>query len=258
MGIIDSILRRHDYGGGYRTVDGGHPAPYPDMTDEQLYNYEIAFNVQRRTFERRPAAPAAATAAAVEPAARAATEKVLDSARFSARRAARRAPPDATSTQARPGAQTRSSTSEPEPEHQPQPKVEPEPAPTAGSLDWSKPVRLVTTRQPVEILTTRARHPIFKVHGYIGDATVATVFTLDGRLSENGPCFLENVPERRQLFLNVYPEPAAGQAYRITQHASRELADADASADRLACVAVELEGAPPPVPAPATCPASNR
>jgi hypothetical protein len=104
-------------------------------------------------------------------------------------------------------------------------------------------VRLVTTRQPVEIITTRARHPVYKVHGYVGDADIATVFTLDGRLSENGPCYLENVPEQRQLYLNIYLNDAAAggnDKYLITQHDTREQADAAAGA-RVASVVVEFD-----------------
>ena len=40
MGILGTIMGRREPEVIYRTVDGGHPAPYPDMTDEQLYNYE--------------------------------------------------------------------------------------------------------------------------------------------------------------------------------------------------------------------------
>jgi len=216
LGIIGSMLRRHESGGGFRTVDGGHPAPYPDMTDEQLYNYEIAFNVTHKTFERRPASATASTAkpapaSTPPPAPKAASGKVLDAARFTGRRPVPAAP--------RPARRS------------------------AGPLDLSKPVRLVTTGQPVDIITTRARHPVFKVHGYIGDDSVATVFTLQGQLSENGPCYLENVPEQRQLHLNIYPDPEASGAdkYLITQHATRQEADAAATPERLACTSVKFD-----------------
>lgn len=204
MGIIGSILRKRESPAGYRTVDGGHPAPYPDMTDEQLYNYELVFNVPRKTFEHPPASSQAEAPPTTG------SEKVLDSARFSARRMREAA------------LHTRSVTVTP-------------------PLDLSKPVRLVTTKQPVEIITTRARHPVYKVHAYIGNDEVATVFTLDGRLSENGPCFLENVPERRELYLNIYPNRDAGDKYLITQHATREEADAAATPERLTCTAVQFD-----------------
>jgi hypothetical protein len=238
LGIIGSILRRRESGSGFRTIDGGHPAPYPDMTDEQLYNYEIAFKVPRRTFDRPPA-PAAT--AAPEPMKevteqpyqetetptirRTATDKVLHSTRFNARRVR---PESRSGPRAEPRVDT--------------PDAPPPDSAAPGTLDLSRPVRLVTTRQPVEIITTRARHPIYKVHGYIGDADIATVFTLDGRLSENGPCFLENVPEQHQLYLNIYlsDDPAGGDRYRITQHATREQAEAVA-ADRVASVAVQFD-----------------
>jgi hypothetical protein len=241
LGIIGSILRRRDSTGGFRTIDGGHPAPYPDMTDEQLYNYEITFRVPHRTFDRPPVSatpqpqPEPEPAPQREPQAptarRPSGDKVLHSTRFNARRA----------------------RSEARGAHRAEPHVD-MPGPAAatqpdsagvvpGTLDLARPVRLVTTKQPVEIITTRARHPVYKVHGYIGDADIATVFTLDGRLSENGPCFLENVPEQHQLYLNIYAaaDSAGGDRYRITQHATLEEAEA-AAADRIASVAVQFDG----------------
>jgi hypothetical protein len=281
LGIIGSILRRRDSGSGFRTIDGGHPAPYPDMTDEQLYNYEMTFNVAHKTFDRPPfAAPKIPEEPLIqtqqETWKRPANEKVLDSTRFSARRA--RVEPQAKPRVESPvGAQAESpAASEAEPQTEPyigqqyarrhrhhdaqhdtrhnaqhntgqrEPQCESRVPPmdsTGATLDLSRPVRLVTTRQPVEIITTRARHPVYKVHGYVGDADVATVFTLDGRLSENGPCYLENVPEQRQLYLNIYLNDAAAAGndkYLITQHDTREQADAAAGA-RVASVVVELD-----------------
>jgi hypothetical protein len=252
LGIIGSILRRRDSAGGFRTIDGGHPAPYPDMTDEQLYNYEMAFNVAHKTFDRPPfIEPSIPDEPLIqtqqETWKRPANEKVLDSTRFSARRT--RAEP-----QAAPRAESRTESqaeSEADPQAEPylapqrEPRAAPQPAgSTAKALDLSRPVRLITTKQPVEIITTRARHPVYKVHGYVGDADIATVFTLDGRLSENGPCFLENVPEQRQLYLNIYlndnVSTGCGDRYLITQHDTREQADAAAGV-RVASAVVEFD-----------------
>jgi hypothetical protein len=226
VGIIGSFTGRREPRIEYRTVDGGHRAPYPDMTDEQLYNYEITFNVSHRTFDRPPRA----TQPSVE-------------TRL-------------------PRAQSRQQ-SQSQPQSQPQPRWRQKTfnAPrytarknqaqaarqhTAGpvpALDFGKPVRIVTNKQPVDIITTRARHPIYKVHGYIGNDDVVTVFTLDGRLSENGPCFLENVPQKQQLHLNVYPNRNSGgtEPYLVTQHATKEEADAAAQAGRVACVEVPFD-----------------
>lgn len=109
-------------------------------------------------------------------------------------------------------------------------------------LDLNLPVRTITTKQPVEILTTRARHPIYPVHAYIGDDITVTVFTADGRLSENGPVFLENIPAKEELFLNIYlnRDPRSPQKYMITQHATQNDADL-MSLNRLACVKIEFE-----------------
>lgn len=245
MGIIGSMLGRREPQVDYRTIDGGHPAPYPDMTDEQLYNYEVTFNVPRRTFAARPQPPAppAAEAAASRQPGKPAGGKNFDAPRYTARTAresggnnlaheAHEAQP-ARRSQAWSG---KSQQAPPAQEH----VIAREDAPP---LDFGKPVRIVTSKVPVEIITTRARHPVYKVHGYIGNDDIATVFTLDGRMSENGPRYLENVPQAQQLHLNVYPaaDRSSGERYRITQHATREEADAAAQAGRLACVDVRFD-----------------
>lgn len=38
----------------FRTVDGGHLAPYPGMTDQDLYEFEQTMNVPNRTFSSPP------------------------------------------------------------------------------------------------------------------------------------------------------------------------------------------------------------
>lgn len=213
LGILGSILRKREPVIDYRTIDGGHPAPYPDMTDEQLYNYEITFNIPHRTFDTPPRSSIKA-------------EPSLQAKRNGK---AHDVPPASPSDiQSSPAVHKKESN------------------PASSPLDWNKPVRLVTSKHPVEIITVRARHPIYKVHGYIGHDDVVTVFTLDGQLSENGPRFLENVPESRQLYLNIYlntgiAEASSADRFRITQHGSRQDADLCAVAGRLACVAVEFD-----------------
>ncbi len=216
MSFLGGILDRREAEPAYRTIDGGHPAPFPDMTDEQLYNYEVTFNVRPRTFSRSPRRSAAETVlsqAVPEPSLRVQEvrppperlrrNKAFDAPRYTTRKAAREATP--------------------------------------APIDYSKPVRTVTSKQPVEIVTTRARHPIYKVHAYIGNNDVVSVFTLDGRLCENGPRFLENVPQPRSLHLNIYEGREDTGKFRITQHATREEADAAAEPGRLSCVEVTIE-----------------
>lgn len=278
MGILGSILGKRDSGMAYRTVDGGHPAPYPDMTDEQLYNYETAFNVPHRTFDRPPApAPVARTEERtwsrreepfiqhdeIPPGQQVRDERVFDAPRYmsngaqaaDAARAAHvhRAGDEAeaagvTATASAASAATAASAASFDTAH-PAPPAQPSKAP-AAPLDFSRPVRLITTKQPVEIITTRARHPIYKVQGYIGDDEVVTVFTSDGRLSENGLPYLENVPDMDHLFLNIYlnRDGISTDKYVVTQHPSREAADAEATAsaakgkgERLTCVDVQLD-----------------
>lgn len=257
VGILDTILGRREPVIEYRTIDGGHPAPYPDMTDEQLYNYEIAFNVPNRTFDKPPRA-----AMKNEP-------RRKDKAKL--KEAAPAASPTIHTLQPEPTLQSDNETFGESPETKTAFSEEPElqiheapetpstfahvvePAPQAERpvtkpgdmppLDLARPVRTITTKQPVEIITTRARHPVYKVHGYIDNDDVVTVFTLDGRLSENGPVFLENVPQKQQLHLNVYPnrETGAKEKYRLTQHDSREDADSAATGGRIACITVEFD-----------------
>ncbi|WP_151632448.1 hypothetical protein [Noviherbaspirillum aerium] len=272
MGILGTLIGKREPEVTYRTIDGGHPAPYPDMTDEQLYNYEMTFNVPRRTFDKPPmpsrpkeeevtirreprmterpaphdaptASASAASAASFAPAAstaNAATASVASSTpapgkNFDAPRYTARAPREA-ETMPRPAEAPQGTSAQLQPTQIPPTQM---PAP----LDFSKPVRLITTKQTVEIITTRARHPVYKVHGYIGDDDVVTVFTLDGRLSENGLRYLENVPQQHQLYVNVYANTdlLSRDRYLLTQHESREDADAAAQPGRLACVAVELD-----------------
>lgn len=228
MGILGSMLGRKEPEVIYRTTDGGHPAPFPDMTDEQLYNFEMTFNVPHKTFDKPPVSPKAGKTAQRPEQVDGASEKtaqndepperLFDAPRYSARAAAR---------------QQRQAAAEPQPPaaHERQP------------LDLTRPVRLITSKQSVEIITTRARHPVFKVHGYIGDDNVVTVFTLDGQLSENGPRFLENIPEQRQLHLNIYlnPDRRGTDKYLITQHPTEEEADGAATPGRLACIPVRFD-----------------
>lgn len=257
MGILDTILGRREPVIEYRTIDGGYPAPYPDMTDEQLYNYEIAFNVPNRTFDKPPratlkrdprsmerarsketAASQAQTMHTVPSEPKLQTTEEVFATGPSPKHAISREPE--LQVHEVPGM---SSTAAYAVESGPQVEkkvVKPSDMPP---LDLTRPVRTITTKQPVEIITTRARHPVYKVHGYIDNDDVVTVFTLDGRLSENGPRFLENVPKKQELHLNVYPKREAGakERYILTQHESREDADSSATSGRITCIKVEFD-----------------
>lgn len=245
VGILGSILGRREPVVAYRTIDGGHPAPYPDMTDEQLYNYEVTFNVPHRTFDKppRPAKPAktqgAETTIRREPPATQTSQRATKGTQSGAQKTQKmngaHSPPGTEKGFDAPRDTTRTETAQ-----QPSRPIQLPP------LDLNKPVRLITTKQPVDIITTRARHPVYKVHAYIGDDDVVTLFTLDGQLTENGPRFLENVPQRQQLYLNVYPNPDSGNAapserFLLTQHATRQDADAAARAGRLTCVSLQFD-----------------
>jgi hypothetical protein len=341
VGFLDSVLGRREPATKYRTVDGGHPAPYPDMTDEQLYNYEVAFRVPKRTFDQPPGRASQSTGSAQSaqpaqtvhrPAQPMPRERVRPSG---GRRAAgpametreERGMPEPRelleeATVYRPTAISERTAMHPRPPSQhgktnmepastmrtaqrTEPRFDDEPAPTpeiripggfagesirqegelrhdaasAGNevpgveeresdtstdaatastrfdtqvaedapkpavLDLTRPVRTITTRQPVEIITTRARHPVYKVHGYIGDDEVVTLFTLDGRISEHGLPFLENVPQQQRLYVNVYrnPDSMSRERFFLTQHETRDEADMQSLPGRLACVPVDFD-----------------
>lgn len=87
-------------------------------------------------------------------------------------------------------------------------------------IDWSKPVRMKADKRPVEVVTTKARSPL-PVAVYIGDSTVMSYFTMDGRFSEGAEISVENV---EMLYLNIYINPSSQSSkdkYIITQHSSR-------------------------------------
>lgn len=241
MGILGSLLGRREPVVEYRTVDGGHPAPFPDMTDEQLYNYEVTFNVPHRTFDKPPRP--AKQAPAAKPPSEGTTMRREPPARP---QTAHDAPETQQKTAANPHADTAKAFDAPRYKTQPGPVEQRDRTVQLPPLDLTKPVRLITTRQPVEIITTRARHPVYKVHAYIGNDDVVTLFTLEGQLSENGPRYLENVPQRQHLFLNIYPnketqDEGKGERFLLTQHATKQEADDVAKPGRIACVPLQFD-----------------
>jgi hypothetical protein len=349
VGFLDSVLGRREPAAKYRTTDGGHPAPYPDMTDEQLYNYEVAFRVPKRTFDQPPGrasrrAESAGNAGSAESTKAGSAQTVHRAAQPTPRERVRpsggrrvagpimetregrglpdpresheeatlyrpTAIPDRTAMYPRPPSQhekmEREAASTMRTAQRTEPRFDDEPASipetrfpdgfadeslrgegegrhesaSAGQevpgvaqresdtpadalapsarvdaevaqesaepkvLDLAKPVRTITTRQPVEIITTRARHPVYKVHGYIGDDEVVTLFTLDGRISEHGLPFLENVPQQQRLYVNVYrnPDSMSRERFFLTQHETRDEADMQSLPGRLACVSVDFD-----------------
>ncbi|MGE5649674.1 hypothetical protein [Noviherbaspirillum sp. UKPF54] len=250
MSILDTVFRRREPAVKYRTIDGGHPAPYPDMTDEQLYNYEMTFNVPKKTFDKPPGGPAATSDATGDAIGAGGTvlhgradagEPNVTALRTAGRQSATGRGQGRTRTGS-PHVSLAQSDSDPEVTRTLATERIAAAQPPAP-LDLSKPVRTITTKQPVEIVTTRARHPLFKVLGYIGDDEVVTMFTLDGQISENGPCFLENVPQKQSLYVNIYPNRSFGgrERFFLTQHDSREAADAAATGERIACIPLEFD-----------------
>lgn len=86
------------------------------------------------------------------------------------------------------------------------------------SLDLSKPVGTKSTKTPVEIITTNARGN-YPVAGYIGDNEVIELWTINGKYAgehHDSPYDLENVPQKRSGWVNVYSEDTYGNIHEGT------------------------------------------
>lgn len=108
------------------------------------------------------------------------------------------------------------------------------------TIDWSKPVQTRDGR-PVEIITAKARGQ-YSMLGYIGDRPALWAWDRDGRWSAHSSPDVNdliNVPEERELWLNVYED---GEGYA---HVTRTLAEngerirVDKTIPRIACVHVK-------------------
>jgi hypothetical protein len=81
---------------------------------------------------------------------------------------------------------------------------------TKNEIDWTKPLRTKETPpRAVEIITQNGRSEGYPIMGYIGDASISTTWTKEGRWSNYGPTHadLENVPEWK------LPEPPEGRSW---------------------------------------------
>ena len=99
-------------------------------------------------------------------------------------------------------------------------------------IDWTKAVQTRDGRK-VEILGTGGRGS-YPVVGYVGDSTVIREWHINGSWcspTRPAPLDLINVPETRVVWVNVYEDYIGGGK-------SKEEADENAGADRLACIRV--------------------
>lgn len=110
------------------------------------------------------------------------------------------------------------------------------------TIDWTKPVRTVGDHRPVRVLCIDAKITDYPVVALVADKGSGLEYTCT--LTSEGSEFVgvhshgvqvENVPETRVAYLNIYPGKSG-----MCSHTTRKEADLAANGpDRLACVRVE-------------------
>ncbi len=110
-------------------------------------------------------------------------------------------------------------------------------------LDLTKPVQ-TRSGKPARILCIDAKGA-FPVIALVDDgpAELPMLLNCDGRYhpaADNNPNDLINLPERRTVWLNVYPRDST-QIHVIGGYCSKEEAKAGASYNCIACVPIEIE-----------------
>lgn len=105
------------------------------------------------------------------------------------------------------------------------------------TIDWTKPVQTRDGRS-VEIITTKGREnqPVL---GYVADRTELWSWFSDGHFLSQRTYSLNdivNVPERRELWLNVY-EGGDAECYAVREDAD----NSRSSYERIACVHVKYK-----------------
>lgn len=112
-----------------------------------------------------------------------------------------------------------------------------------SKLDLTKPVSTRDGRK-VRVLCTDLKgvHPIVGVVTRADGEEVVLTWLPDGRLSFNVACpgDLINVPERHVRWVNVY-RGLDGRMWGASLCVSREMADAHADCNRIACLRIEFE-----------------
>jgi hypothetical protein len=107
-------------------------------------------------------------------------------------------------------------------------------------IDWTKPIRgRKSTGEifPAKLLGTARHCPSRIVFIDKGSYDVIWMTATSGEVETEKGSYIENVPERHTVWINLY-----GGAYRLAAvYATRELADAEATSKRIACIKVEFE-----------------
>jgi len=101
------------------------------------------------------------------------------------------------------------------------------PKPPKKPIDWSKRVWVIGSHEPVEVISTKGRGS-WPVMVYIGEDTKVQYLSIDGRSAIGGPVVVENAPEIRQVWINVWANLDGRSGFDdfvITQHRSKGEAD---------------------------------
>lgn len=87
-------------------------------------------------------------------------------------------------------------------------------------IDFTKPVRTLRGDSVRILCTDRKSHGLYPVLALIGPEEDAVSYTAEGRVSHQGkppfvahPRDLENIPEQRVRFVNVYSDGFVGSGY---------------------------------------------
>lgn len=105
-------------------------------------------------------------------------------------------------------------------------------------IDITKPVR-TKDGQTVEIVTDKGRGT-YPFLGYVGDETLLKSWARDGKCYIGGSSLndIENVPERREWFYNVYEHYQHGWFYKTKEEAGKY----ERCQGRLAILRMTFEG----------------
>ena len=108
-------------------------------------------------------------------------------------------------------------------------------------IDWTKPLRTVDGHFPVRVVCTDRKHTTYPIVILIpkcgNEEWILAVSPEDGNFSSEHRPIVENVPERKRGWINIYENGD------IFLHPSRILADDSMRTDRkrIACIEIEYE-----------------
>lgn len=107
-------------------------------------------------------------------------------------------------------------------------------------IDWTKPVWLKGSHQPVEVITTKARGD-YPVIAYIGDESYVYHFTIYG-VRNDGLAAAENAPEMDIVWINIWATGLMhGDKYTASVHMSEGESKAMAQTRRCVMHGIRVE-----------------